>query len=269
MIGTRTLDWTWVAKCRLLGGSPTLELFDEAIASGPGALPLMTEILARRELREGEPPDCVHVPVHALRVIGTLGLPGGLPAAMGVLVDPVDPGQYGEEAALALARLGEGALPPTRGVLVDPARDTWVRVSAARALMFAALRDRRLRPRILPTFEGLLASPTERDRCLLAHVVSCACLMAATVLLPAIAGAYAAGRVDEDVVDFDSVEIDLLARQQRPDPDAKCLVRRDVREDLVSWSDVADGLPPQERSRLEAELRRLDREGAAPPEPSD
>jgi hypothetical protein len=42
------LDWGWVERCEALGGEPTLELFDEAVAAGRDALPLLVDLLSRR-----------------------------------------------------------------------------------------------------------------------------------------------------------------------------------------------------------------------------
>lgn len=263
------IDWRWAAKCRLLGGHPTRELFDEAVAEGEAAVPFFVDLLSRRELREGEPADAAFLPVHAMRVLGEIGSPAALPALLGVLVDPVDPGQDGEEAALALARIGEPAVSPLRRLAREPGRGTWVRAAAIQALAHAALRDRRLRPPVLATFRELLEDPEERDATLNAQVVDAAVRLAAEGLWPAIAGAYLSGRVDEDVVGAEAAQLELMVARHRPDRETKRLARRDPREDYASWEEAVDGLPDAERTRLVAELERIDREGAGPPSPSE
>ena len=265
----RRIGWEWVAKCRLLGGVPTLDLFDEAVATGSDAVPLMVDILSRRELREGEVVDGAQVPVHAMRVLGEVRELAALPALLGVITDPVDPALYGDEAGLALARIGEPALAPLIGVLFDRDNDTWVRVTAARALTFAALVDRRRRPRVLDAYEKLLTDHSERDRMLNAHVVGDACDLAAARLIPAVVTAFQEGRVDEDTIDGQSAVRELESRHQRPDPDVKALARRDVREGYVSWEDLLEGMPAPDRALFEESVARIDREGAAPPEPGD
>ena len=46
------LDWRWVESCRAAGGVPTRELFDEAVASGREAVPVLSRVLARRSWRD-------------------------------------------------------------------------------------------------------------------------------------------------------------------------------------------------------------------------
>lgn len=266
MTSEAALGWAWVAKCRLFGGHPTLELFEQAVEAGGDSLPLLVEILSRRDFREGSPADCAHLPVHALRVLAEIGDPAALPAILGVLSDPVDPGLYGEEAALALARFGEAAIKPLARVARDTGRDIWVRASAMQGLAYAALRDRRLRPRVLPTLKSLLDDPAECDRTFVAQVVEACCRLAAESLWPSIAGAYQAGRVDEDVVAVEAVELELALRRHRLDPEAKRLARRDVREDYVSWSDAVEGLPEDDSAGLLAELAAFDEGIVEPPE---
>jgi len=258
------LGWSWVARCRVLGGTPTRELWNEALAAGTGAVPLMVDVLSRRSYREGEPADCALLPVHAMRVLAAVGSEAAIPALVNVLADPVDPGLYGEEAAAALARLGAAALPPLEGLFFDARRDRWVRVGAARALLFCALVDRRQRRRVRDAYDRLLRDPRERDRTLVAHVVADACLMAAEVLLPAAEIAFAAGRVDEGVIDLESARVDLLTRHQRPDEETATLARRDPGDDYVTWDELASGMEPGERAHLEAQLRRAGRTKAAP-----
>ena len=53
MSSAPALSWSWVAKCRLFGGHPTLELFEQAVEAGEEALPLLVEVLSRRDFREG------------------------------------------------------------------------------------------------------------------------------------------------------------------------------------------------------------------------
>jgi hypothetical protein len=255
-----------VAKCRLFGGHPTLELFEEAVDAGAASLPLFVEILARRDFREGSPADCAHLPVHALRVLAEIGDPGALPAILGVLADPVDPGLYGEEAALALARFGEAAVKPLARVARDGRRDLWVRAAAMQGLAHAALRDRRLRPRVLPILKSLLDDRSERDRTFVAQVVEACCRLAAESLWPSIVGAYQAGLVDEDVVAAEAVELELSLKRHRPDAEAKRLARRDVREDYVSWDDAVEGLPEDDVAGLLGELHALAEGRVEPPE---
>jgi len=262
------LGWAWVARCRHFGGHPTLELFEEAVDAGEAAVPLLVEILARRDFRERSPADCAHLPVHALRILAEIGSPGALPAIASVLCDPVDPGLYGEEAALSLARFGEAAVKPLARVARDSSRDTWVRAAALQGLGYAALRDRRLRPRVLPVLKALLDDPSELDRTLVAQVIEACCRLAAESLWPSIMGAYKAGRVDEEVVTAEAVELELSLKRHRPDAEAKRLARRDVREDYVSWADAVEGLPPEDAEGLLAELATLD-DDIGPPEVED
>lgn len=267
--GPRRLTWSWVAKCRVLGGTATRELHEEAVGAGEGAVPLLVDVLSRRDFREGMPADCALIPVHAMRVLGALRAASAIPALVAVLNDPVDPGLYGDEASTALARIGEPALAPLEGLLFDRQREHWVRVGAARGLLLAALADRRRRRRVRDAWERLLRDPGEHDRTLLAHVVASACQLAAEALLPAIDAAFAAGRIDEDVIDSESARLDLMTRRHRPDPETKALARADPAEDYVRWSELAAGMDASERERLEAELARWDTEEAAPPSSDD
>jgi len=263
------VDWIWVAKCRLLGGAPTLGMFDAAVEAGDASVPLLVDVLSRRELREGELPDCSLLPVHAMRILAAIGSASCIPALVNVLTDPVDPALYGEEAALALARIGVPALPALERVLRDSDRDTWIRLGAGRGLMFAALADRRLRGRVCAAYERVFLDQRETDRRMVAHLAADACLLAAAGLLPAIEVAFMAGRVEPDVVDVDSVRIELLSRHQRPDAEAKELVRRDVREDYLSWEEIVGDLQPEDRLRIEGQVARIERLGAEPPAAGD
>lgn len=254
-------DWAWVRKCAALGGSPTWELWREAVDAGAAAVPLMVDILSRRSFREGEPPECAHVPVHAMRVLGEIGSVAAIPALVNVLTDPVDPGLHGEEAALALARLGAPALAPVEGLLADAHRDRWVRVAAARTLLFAAARDRRLRPRVREAYGRVLADPRAGDRTLVAHVVANACQLGFESLLPAIEAARSAGRLDEEIIDLDSARLDLLTRHHRVDPEVKHAARRDPGQDYLPWSELTSGMDAAAREALAAELRSREDEG--------
>jgi hypothetical protein len=201
-----------------------------------------------------------------MRLLAEIGSPAAVPALVGVLTDPVDPGLHGEEAALALGRLGEPALGPLTRVAADRGRSTWVRSSAVQGLVHAALRDRRLRPRVIEALRGRLEDAAERDRTFVAQVVDACCRLAAEGLWPAIAAAHAAGRVDEDVIGIDAVELDLAVRRHRADPETKRQARRDVREDYATWDEAVDGLTPDELSSLKRRLDRLVEQGAEPPD---
>jgi hypothetical protein len=265
----RPLGWDWVARCRLIGGTPTRELWDEAVSAGEAAVPLMVDVLSRRSFREGEPGDCALLPVHAMRVLTAVRSPAALPALLNVLSDPVDPGLYGEEAAVALARLGGAALAPLEGLFFDRRRDRWIRVGAARALLLCALADRRHRRRVRDAYDRFLRDPGESDGTLVAHVIADVCLMAAEVLLPAVEIAFAAGRVDEGVIDLESARIDLLTRHQRPDAESAAVARRDPGEDYVPWADLAAAMDPEDRASLEAALERCLTEPQGPPGDDD
>jgi len=231
--------WRWVARCRVLNGQPTLEMWDE-VAADASMIPVLVDVLGRRSWREGTPEDCANLPVVALRLLGELRDVSSLPAILSVLGDPVDTGVYGEEAALALARFGEGAFPSVSRILFDAERDCWERALAARSLMYAAIRDRRLRPRVRGIYERVLRNPSERDRLLSANVVDCACRMACSVLAPAIAAAFDAGRVDEDFTRRNDALMDVFARHQVPDADVRDAARQDPREDCLSWTELVE-----------------------------
>jgi len=90
--------------------------------------------------------------------------------------------------------------------------------------------------------------------------------MAAEVLLPAVEVAFAAGRVDEGVIDLESARVDLLTRHQRPDEDTARAARRDPGEDYLPWAELVAAMDPADRDALEAELERCGREPAGPPD---
>lgn len=263
------LGWAWVESCRAVGGVPTLELFDEAVAAGEGAIPLMGRILSRRSWRTGRDPDQAAISVGALRVLGAIESPRAVPIVLGVLRDPIDVGLFGEEAAHALGRIGESALATLERVLADRGEDAWVRGAAARALTIAALRDRRLRPAVLPAFERVLRDREQTDRLANALVVHAIRMLAADDLLGAIDEAYRAGRVDDDFIAWDDLLLDLVARRHRPDPEEKAAARRDVREDYVSTERLLAGMDPELGESIAGELERLRRDGAQEPAEED
>jgi hypothetical protein len=225
----------------------------------------MGRILSRTSWREGRDTDHASISVGALRVLGAIASPRAVPILMAVLRDPVDVGRFGEEAAHALARIGESAIPSLERVLADPCEDAWVRGAAARALTLAALRDRRLRPAILPAFARVLSDPRQTDRLANALVVHAIRMLAADDLLSVIDEAYRAGRVDDDFISWDDLLLDLVARHHRPDPDEKAAARRDLREDYVSMEQLLAGIEPDLAKEIEIELERLERDGAHEP----
>lgn len=251
-----TLGWDWAHRCRVVGGMPTVELWDEAIAAGDGAVPLMVGLLAQRDLRTGEPPDARMLPVAAMRVLATLRAEGGIPALVGVLLDPVDPSEYSEDAALALGRVGAPALGPVEGILRDSSRRTWERASAGHAMVNAALVDRRLRARVRAAYERVLLDPRETDRTFNANLALDAVTLGMLVLQPAIEVCHAAGRLDEDMVTMDAVRLDLAIRHHRPDIDAKVAARRDFRQELRTWAEMCDALEPEDLRRFERAMAR-------------
>jgi hypothetical protein len=119
------------------------------------------------------------------------------------------------------------------------------------------------------SYERILLDPRENDRMLVAHVILNACLMAAPYLLPAIDVAFESGRVDTDVVDLDSVRMEMVCRHHRPDAETKDTARRDVREDYLTWDELVGGLAAEDRERLERLMARLDRADVGPPRPGD
>jgi hypothetical protein len=250
--------WRWVARCRVLNGRPTLEMWDEAVAAGAAMIPVLVDVLGRRGWREGIPDDCANLPVVAIRLLGELREASSLPAILSVLSDPVDPALHGEEAALALARFGEEAFPSVSRILFDGERECWVRALAARALMYAALRDRRLRPRVRACFERVLRNAAEKDRVLSANVVDCACRMACAALAPAIAAAFDAGRVDEDFTRRNDALMDVIARHQVPDSDARASARHDPREDCLPWAEQRDQYDAEALASVENDWALID-----------
>ena len=261
-----SLGWDWAARCRALGGNPTRELFEEAVAAGPLAVPLMVDILSRRAWREGRPDDCALLPVHAMRVLAEIEEPGAIPALVGVLCDPVDPAVHGEEAALALARLGEAMIPPVARVLRDRSLDTWVRAGAGRALVFAAAIDTALRPRVLEELAHVLGDPSETDRLFVAQVVHDACLLGAIEIVPSIEAAFLGDRVDPEFIDPYGADTHLHRTEKELDPEVVELISRDVRSEYLSWSDLEAGLPAEDLAMIAALVEAASREQSPPPE---
>lgn len=256
--------WDWVARARVLDGRASLEMFDELLAAGESALPLLVDVASRRDWREGDAWDLREVPAHALRALGELRSERVLPVLMGVLVDPGDHALHGQEAALALARQGEPALPHLQRLLLSRERDTWARIRAANALAFAALRDRRLRPRVRSAYERLLHEPQERDRLVVSSVIDLACKLAMTALLPAVTDAHGAGRADPDWGQLRDIQLDLIARHHRPDAELKALARRDPRDEYVPLAAMLEPLDEALRGRVLAALAEASRATAPP-----
>lgn len=229
MLETRIPGWDWVARCRVLDGVASRELFDEIVEAGEAAVPLLVDILGRPEWRDGNQPDLSEVAATALRALGEIRSDGALPALLGVLADPIDHSLHGTEAALALARWGEAAFGPVERMLGDRSRDPWARVRAARVFMYAALRDRRLRYRVREIYERFLRDPQERDKLVVSNVIDCGCRLAMAMLIPAIQDAVLAGRADPDWGTLLDFELDLATRRYRPDHETKTLARRAAR----------------------------------------
>lgn len=258
--------WSWVARCRALDGVPSRELFDEIVAAGEDSVPLLVDILSRPSWRDGSNADMSEVPIAALRALGEIRSERALPSLLGVLADPGDHAHHGQEAALALARYGDAAFPPVERMLCDRNRDAWARIRAARVLMYAALRDRRLRDRVRAIFDRFLRDPTERDRLVVSNVIDCGCRLAMAVLLPAIQDAYLAGRADEDWGTLLDIQLDVATRRQRPDAETKTLARRDPREEMPPLADRLEDLEADLRHRIEAELAAADGVTSPPPD---
>lgn len=227
------LTWDWVERCLDGGGRPSLELYDEAIAAGVDAIPVLGEVLARVEWRSGDSTSEAITSLHALRVLGAVGDPAAIPLLAGVLRDPRDPARHGEEAALALARIGGDALPILERVLGDRSEDTWVRGCASRGLMHAALRNRKARARALAAFERLLRDPLETDATLGALVVNAIRVLHAGALLPAIFTAWMAGRIDQEFIAWPALEAELSTRRSRADWAEHALAKKDPRDDYA------------------------------------
>ena len=113
----------WVDRCLAIGGDPTLEQFDEAVASGRGALPVMAVILARADWRDGDASPESRLSLHAIRILGVIAEPAAIPMLASVLRDPRDPARHGDEAALALARIGGDALRVLQATFADHEHD--------------------------------------------------------------------------------------------------------------------------------------------------
>ncbi len=254
------LGWRWVRQVLRLGGRPSLEMFDGAVAAGDAAIPLMTDVLSRRDWRLGDDPDRAEIHVHALRLLGEIGSPRALPALIGVVHDSVDVARFGDEAGLALARLGSAALPSLGRVLASRDADRWPRAVAARALEFVALRDRRLRPDVIPLLESLIEDAGEGDRVLNSHVAHALRQLASARSLSVIDKAFRAGRVDEDMSTWNDLLIDVVARHQRPDADDKALVRRDVRDDYRTLDEILAGLDRDLAREIADDFRRWESE---------
>ena len=261
------LGWDWVERCLVCGGTPTLELHDEAVAAGAAALPVIGRVLARREWRSGDSVAEAFVSLHALRLLGIIGEPAAIPMLASVLRDPRDPARHGEEAALALARVGGDALPILERVLVDRSEDTWVRGCAARGLMHAALRDRKAKKRALAAYERLLRDPAETDATLGALIVDAIRVLHAGALLPAIFEAWMGGRIDREFIAWPDLEIELTSRRARSDWGEHALTKRDPREEYTTEAQFLEQLDEDAARELSAVLERLRREGAdEPPE---
>lgn len=251
---TRVPGWDWVARASALDGVPSREMFDELVAAGEDAVPLLVDVLSRPEWRDGSVPEMSGVPLAALRALGEIRSERALPALLGVLADPGDHAEAGQEASLALARHGEAAFGPVERMLCDRGRDPWARIRAARVFMYSALQDRRRRVRVHAIYDRFLRDPQERDKLVVSNVIDCACRMAMAALLPAIEDACLAGRADEDWGTLLDIQLDLATRRQRPDVETKLLARRDPREEHEPLSARLAGLEEDLRSRIEAEL---------------
>lgn len=247
--------WDWVARCRALDGIASRELFDEIVAAGDAAVPLLVDVLGRPAWRDGSVPELSELAATALRALGEIRSEKALPALLGVLAEPVDHALHGTEAALALARHGASAFGPVERMLGDRSRDSWARIRAARVPMYAALQDRRLRPRVKELYERFLRDPREQDRLVVSHVIDCACRLAMAALLPAIQDAVLAGRADPEWGSLLDIELDLATRRQRPDAETKGLARRDPREMHPPLAERLRDLDPVVAARIREDLR--------------
>ena len=163
----------------------------------------------------------VWAPVHAWRALAGLRAEAAIEPLIRLLgrVAEDDDEWVSVEVPMVLGMLGPAALEPLRTYLAEPTHGEWPRVAATKALAELGEQHPELRTPCIAALAAQLDRFADQSETLNAFLVGPLLDLKAVEALPAMARAFAAGRVEEAVMgDYEDVEIMLGLKTERVHP---------------------------------------------------
>ena len=195
-------DWDW----------PDPAILDDILALGEEAVPALEELLTPELLalaRTAEREDSVVY--YAMELLAALGTPEAVPIFLRAYRQADD--DMAEAMHDAFRRLGTDAIDDLLSVIADEALTYYPRIQASEGALNLAAEDPELRARVAEGLRSLLAAHLERDapeddedETLLLSFLACHLSeLADPASLPLLKAAFDSGRIDPDIITYDSV----------------------------------------------------------------
>lgn len=205
-------DWDW----------PDPAVLEDILALGDEALPALDELLTPERLalaRGDEREDSVVY--FAMELLSALGAPEGVPVFLRAYRQAND--DMAEAMQDACQRLGTGAIDGLLSVVADEALSYYPRIQASEGALNLAAEDPALRARVAEGLRSLLAAHLEREApeddedetLLLSFLAGNLSEMADPASLPLLKAAFDSGRIDPDIITYDSVVKDYEECRKR------------------------------------------------------
>ena len=269
-----------------LGDLVPMELVQTILSKGPEALPALVQVLENERFWQADD-ERWWMPVHAVKLLGTLGDPSAIPAMVKALVlaDEADNDWVLEDLPVAFARIGPQAVDPLMEFIGGHRGDlelTFPRAAAASSLAAIALHHPQERDRILAFLHSLFREGEDPE--FLEFVAIDLLNLGDPASLPVVERAFTTGLFTERVMgrdvlervkagiwkrDLGSFQGDLLAfyspeqvEERRESYESE---RREEEEERAArWREESRRAITQELRRLEAVMQLLERGFNAP-----
>lgn len=201
-----------VEELQVIGPDLPEGLIEEILRRGPKAVPALGAAITDLDLWDSEG-DEAWAPLYALHLLGAIGDPAAAPYIVKALSLDPDPDEIVENTPTVIGHLGPAVIPAFAAFLLDEKQDGVMRGVAADGLMSIALLHPATRPVVLGFLRRFVEEAPQRDPEAVTGVILTLSELRDREAMPAIARAFQAHRVDEDLIFLEDVRDDM----QRPE----------------------------------------------------
>lgn len=261
-----------LCKLEELGDRVPMELIQEILSRDKEVVQPLSKVLQDKQYWEASD-DKLWMPVHAVKLLGTLANPDALPQLIDslVLASEADYDWVMEDLPTVFGRIGSPAVEPLIEFILKNRGDDklwWSRTVAANGLVAIAIQHPQERERVLSLLHGLFSEGEDPE--FLGFAASYLLDLNDSSSIPILEKAFDLDLIEEDIVSREDLQ------QDREEPDKETLAQynsdllefyepQQVAERQARWEEERreeELLAAQKREKLEksidSELKRLD-----------
>jgi Protein of unknown function (DUF1186)/HEAT repeats len=222
-------------------GEPSLTSSNEwpnylELGIGPEHIPDLIRMAKDEELNDAETESLeVWAPIHAVRALGQLHAEAAIEPLVDLLQEQDDDDWMREELPEVFGLVGSAAIPALTAFLTDSSHGLYPRASAANALVEIGKMHPELRSGSIAAITRQLELLDKSDDGVVLNgfLISDLVDLKAVEALPLIERAFATGSVDEMIIDWDDVQVDLGLKKRSELPKTKAPLLLDSPDSML------------------------------------